>query len=311
MIENVLVVGGAGYVGSALTDLLLWDHHIRVYDSLMYEDAYRKDVPFVFGDIRDTKKLKAQLDWADAVVWLAAIVGDGACAINPDIAIEINQEMVKWLADNYDGRIVFPSTCSVYGAQDGLLTEESPTRPLSVYASTKLACEDILKDKNAIIFRLGTLFGISDTCSRFKSDLVVNTLTARAISDGKLKVFGGEQYRPLLHVKDAAEAMANNIFSNHRGIFNIHKENLKILDLAEEVVRQVPGTEMEIVDIEFEDSRNYKASSEKARKVLAFNPRYSVEHGVREVARLLQEGRVKEINNPRYSNEGYLKANGR
>ena len=307
---NVLIVGGAGFVGSALTDILInSEHSVRVYDSLLYEDDYFKNVPFIFGDIRNKDRLLQQLNWADAVVWLAAIVGDGACAIDPDIAVEVNQEAVKWLASVYDGRIVFPSTCSVYGAQDGELTEESPTRPLSVYASTKLACEDILKDKNAIIFRLGTLFGLSDRHSRFKSDLVVNTLTARAVSDGRLKVFGGEQYRPLLHVRDAAQAMADNLTTTHTGIFNLHKENVKILDIAQEVFRQIPHTVIETVDVTFEDSRNYKASSQKAQEVLGFSPETSVRQGIREVKELLQEGRVKQINNPRYSNESFLKEN--
>jgi len=304
---KILITGGAGFVGSALTDILLdSEHEVRVYDSLLYEDAYLKEVPFVFGDIRDKVKLSEQLEWADAIVWLAAIVGDGACAINPDIAVDVNQEMVKWLAENYDGRIIFPSTCSVYGAQDGMLTEESPTHPLSVYASTKLACEKILKDKDAIIFRLGTLFGLSDRYSRFKSDLVVNTLTARAVSDGKLKVFGGEQYRPLLHVRDAAEALAANITSSYTGIYNLHGQNMKILDLADEVVEQVPA-ELEIVDIKFEDSRNYKADSTKARLMIGFRPVRSIRDGIQEVSKLLKEGRVKEVNNPRYSNESFLK----
>jgi nucleoside-diphosphate-sugar epimerase len=98
------------------------------------------------------------------------------------------------------------STCSVYGAQDGMLTEESPTEPLSIYAATKLSAEEYLKDKNAIIFRLGTLFGVGDQFSRIRTDLVVNVMAARAYYEQRLKVFGGEQWRPLLHVKDAALA---------------------------------------------------------------------------------------------------------
>ena len=149
---NVLVVGGSGYVGGALTEILLnSSHSLRVYDGLFYEESYRKPVDFVFGDIRDTARLKPHVEWADVVVWLAALVGDPACALNPEISIEINQNTVKWLADNTDKRIVFLSTCSVYGAKLGELDESSPTNPLSVYAVTKLTAElaearDMLKD---------------------------------------------------------------------------------------------------------------------------------------------------------------------
>ncbi|MGD8586651.1 MAG: NAD-dependent epimerase/dehydratase family protein, partial [Chloroflexota bacterium] len=120
---NVLVVGGAGYVGGVVTDLLLdSEHNVRVFDSLLYEEVYRKPVDFIYGDVRDYKTLQAHLAWADAVVWLAALVGDPACALNPDVSVEINQGAVKYLTDHFDGRIVFLSTCSVYGAQTGILT---------------------------------------------------------------------------------------------------------------------------------------------------------------------------------------------
>lgn len=297
-----LVVGGAGYLGGALADLLL---QFRVYDNLTYEDVYLKDVPFVLGDVRDHKKLKEQLKWADCVIWLAAIVGDGACALNPTVATEVNQESVKWLADNFDGRIIFVSTCSVYGARGGDLTEISATRPLSVYAATKLKAEEYLKGKNAIIFRLGTLFGIGDRHSRIRLDLVVNTLTARAVSQGKLTVFGGEQYRPLLHVKDAAQAIADNVHTKHTGIFNLRYSNMKIAQLANIINYHVP-CEIETVQTAFEDARNYRVSTRKARDTFDFSPKHSINDGIMEVAKLVQEGRIKDLNNPRFSNQLFL-----
>lgn len=304
---KVLVVGGAGYLGGALTDILLkTKHEVRVYDALMYEDNYLKNVPFILGDIRNRKHIKEQLKWADAVVWLAAIVGDGACALNLDISTQINQESVKWLADNYDKRIIFMSTCSVYGAREGELTEESPTGPLSVYGITKLASEGFLQNKNAIIFRLGTLFGLGDRYSRIRLDLVVNTLTARAVSERSLRVFGGNQFRPLLHVRDAAQAIAANLTTKHKGIFNLHSENIKILDLAREVKKRVPGTKMDIVDMKFEDLRNYRVSSEKAKMTFGFKPKLRTEDGIKEVKNLLEENRIKDLNNPKYTNEGHL-----
>lgn len=291
-------------MGGALTDLLK-GHKVLVYDNLTFEEDYLKDVPFVYGDVRDKKKLERYLDWADCVVWLAALVGDGACALNPALTKEINQDTVKWLANKFGGRIIFMSTCSVYGARDGELDEDAPTNPLSIYASTKLEAEKYLDGKNAIIFRLGTLFGLSDTHSRTRLDLVVNTLTARAVSDGKLKVFGGEQYRPLLHVKDAAQAIVNGVDSHFVGIFNLHKENIQILDLAKRIQNYIPCT-IETEEMTFEDSRNYKANSDKARDILGFNPIYTPEHGIEELREILLAGRIKDLNNPRYSNVGFL-----
>ena len=228
---NVLVTGGAGYVGGALTDrLLMTDHDVRVFDSLLYEECYRKPVPFVLGDVRDPEALQPHLDWADVVVWLAALVGDPACSLNPELALSLNRDSIRYLIDHFDGRILFPSTCSVYGAADGMLEEGSPVKPLSIYAESKLEAEAILEGRDAMSFRLGTLFGISDTYSRIRMDLVVNVLTARAHKHGQISVFGGEQYRPLLHVSDVAEAITQNIDTDHTGVFNLHNVNMRITD---------------------------------------------------------------------------------
>ena len=140
---NVLVPGGAGYVGGALTErLLLTQHNVRVYDSLLYEESYRKQVPFALGDVRDHRSLEPHLEWADVVVCLAGIVGDGACALDPEMTLEINRDTVARLAEEFDGRIIFMSTCSVYGAAEGILNEASPLSPLSIYAESKLEAEE-------------------------------------------------------------------------------------------------------------------------------------------------------------------------
>lgn len=294
---NVLVVGGAGYIGGAVTDIL---PNARVYDNLLYEHEYRKNRDFVLGDIRDTEKLKPHLDWADAVIWLAGIVGDGACAHDPQLTYALNTDSVKWLSENFNGRIIFPSTCSVYGAQDGLLNEESPTNPLSAYASSKLDAEQYLKDKNAVIFRLGTVFGVSDEFSRIRLDLVVNTMTAKAFNEGKLKVFGGEQYRPLIHVIEIAETMVGALQSDITGVHNLASYNYKISDIAKEVA-EVTGAKVESVDMKFEDSRNYKISN------LSFG-RISIKDGIKEVLEVVP--RIKDPADPRYSNAAYMESYG-
>lgn len=293
---KVLVVGGAGYIGGAVTDLL---PDARVYDNLLYEHEYRKDRQFILGDIREREKLKEHLDWADAVIWLAGIVGDGACANDPILTYELNTESVKWLSKNFDGRIIFPSTCSVYGAQDGMLDETSPTNPLSAYASSKLEAEQYLKDKNSYMFRLGTVFGVSDEFSRIRLDLVVNTMTARAYSEGKLKVFGGEQYRPMVHVKDVANAMVEALNHGTVGVHNLCFKNMKMLELGKKVA-QLTNAEVETVDMKFEDSRNYKV-----KETVIKNPR-SIESGIKEILEVMP--RIKDPTSPRYSNAAYMEA---
>jgi len=304
---NILIVGGAGYIGGAITDILQnTNQKIRVYDSLIYEESYRKPTDFVFGDVRDTDTLSDQLEWADAVIWLAALVGDGACAINPDISKEINQDAVRWLSENYDGRIVFTSTCSVYGAQNGILSEDSPTGPLSVYAKTKLAAERYLEDKNALIFRLGTLFGISDLFARLRLDLVVNVMTVRAALEGELTVYGGEQFRPLLHVRDVAEAIVQYVDTEHTGIYNLHRQNVRIVDLAYQVRNHFPDTVLSRTEMEFEDARNYRVSSDKIRTELGWRPKYSIDDGIIEIKELIETKRLKDVMNPRYTNHAFL-----
>lgn len=305
---RVLVVGGAGYVGGAVTDLLCQSsHEFRVYDALLYEESYRKDVDFVYGDVRDESRLKPQLEWAEAIVWLAALVGDGACQLSPDVSVGINQAPVRWLAENYDGRIIFTSTCSVYGAHDdSILDEEALTNPLAVYAATKLAAENYLADKNAIIFRLATLFGAGDQFSRIRLDLVVNTLTMAAYQRGKISVFGGDQSRPLLHVRDVASAVVANLSTDTTGIFNLHRQNVRIADLACQVRNHFPDIVIDRSQAKYQDTRNYRVSSEKARLAFGFSPAYSIDDGIEEIKTLLESGRLRRLDNPRYVNHAFL-----
>lgn len=305
--KNILVVGGAGYIGGAVTDALMENNYnIRVYDSLVYEESYRKPIEFYYGDIREHEKVLKQLKWADAVIWLAGLVGDGACAINPEVTIELNQNSLQWLSQNFDGRIIYPSTCSVYGAQDGELTEESAVNPLSVYAVTKYESEKFLEGKNSIIFRLGTIFGVGDLYSRIRLDLVVNILTVRAALEKKLTVYGGDQFRPLLHVKDVARAMVQNIETGHTGVYNLARQNVRIIDLAYQVRNHFPDAEMKHTDMKFQDSRNYRVSAQKAKDVLGFNPVFSIDDGIDEMKHLIETRRIKDVSNPRYSNQLYL-----
>ena len=307
---NVLVVGGAGYVGGGIVDKLKENHSVTVYDSLIYEESYRKDVKFVYGDIRDHEKLLELLNSNDAVIWLAALVGDGACAINPELTFQINSESVRFLAENFKKRIVFLSTCSVYGAQEGMLDESSSINPLSEYASSKVQAEEYLQNSNAIIFRLGTLFGISDEFSRIRLDLVVNILVTKALSDGKLTVFGGDQWRPLLHVNDVANAINHTLENEVTGIFNLHYKNFKIIDIANKIIEKVPNATIETTPMKFQDARNYQVSSEKLFNETGFRAQFDLSTGIDEVYQLISSKRIKDVNHIRYSNQNFLEKYG-
>lgn len=309
--SKVLVIGGAGYVGGYLTDLAIEQgHDVRVYDKLLYEDAYLKNVDFAYGDILDRKAMKPHLDWADTIILLAGFVGDPACALNPELTMNTNVLAVKNIVEDFKGRIIYPSTCSVYGAQDGLLTEESPFAPLSLYAESKIEAEKILlaAPNETLIFRLGTLFGLSDTYSRLRVDLVLNVLTIRAVREGHMSVFGGQQYRPLLHVRDVATAMVPQIDTHATGIYNLHTENMTIIQLAERIQKYLPGTRIDITESSFQDSRNYMVSSDKARNELGFAPKWSIDEGIQEIRDAIAAHRIPNVNIPRFSNVAALQA---
>lgn len=309
LMMKVLVVGGAGYIGGAVTDILV-DRKIpfTVYDNLLYEDQYFKPVDFINGDVRDIKKLKKVLKDYTHVIWLAAIVGDAACQVHPELTVAINQRAVQWLSKNFDGRIIFLSTCSVYGMNEDEVTEESKPNPLSLYAETKAEAEKFLANKNSVIFRLGTVFGVSDNFSRLRMDLVVNYMTANAITKGQLSVFGGTQWRPLVHVRNVAEGVVNALSNKKlQGIYNLSTLNYQIKDLGIEIAK-ITGCKIELVKQQFEDKRNYHVSTKKAKKAgaLAFKKVYSIKDGASQIMDLVKTGRVKYAEKDTYFNERHI-----
>lgn len=308
MDTRVLVVGGAGYVGGAVTDQLQASGTpFTVYDNLTYEDHYLKPVDFIHGDIRDRDTLAKLLPNYSHVVWLAALVGDGACAIKPQLTWEVNTEPVQWLAHHFDGRIIFTSTCSVYGANQQAVSEESPTHPLSIYAQTKLAAEQSLAGRNALVLRLGTAFGIPDAYSRIRMDLAVNLMTMHALTQGKLTVYGGAQWRPFVHVKDIARIIVGNLAAPHAGIFNVATANCTIAELGE-AIRRETGCTIEYTEQKFQDQRNYNADVGKARLagILPEPTEFDITYGIRDIKGIAQSRRVKDFTHAHYSNHKHL-----
>jgi len=306
---KVLVVGGAGYIGGGVVSSLIESEiPLTVYDDLLYEYQYLRPVDFIRGDVRDVVKLKKLLPNYSHVVWLAAIVGDAACQIKPSLTISVNQEPLKWLSENFSGRVIFTSTCSVYGKNQNISKEDSLVNPLSLYAKTKLQAEKYLEEqKNHLIFRLGTAYGISNAYSRLRMDLVVNYMAASALVKGKLQVFGGNQQRPLIHVRDIGSVIVDNLSNNAQGIYNLATVNMNIKDLAG-IVKNITKCEIEYVERKFEDERNYYASCEKAKRdnVFDFKDFRNIEFGVKEISDVIQSGRVKYTDKDVYFNEKHL-----
>lgn len=303
--NKLLILGGAGYIGGAIVNLL--QDNVAVLDNLLYEDRYLRNVDFFNIDVRDINKVAKIINDYDTIIVLAGLVGDAACAVNPNMTRDINISHVKWLADNYKGKIVYTSTCSVYGKNNNLIDETAIPNPLSIYAETKLEAEQYLINArpDALIFRLGTLYGISDNYSRPRLDLVVNVLTMRAALGETLKVFGGEQWRPLLHVKDVAEAILYGLKNNLSGIYNLSERNIVLKDIAEEILMLVPGATVEYNELPFEDQRNYKVKNDK---ILAtgWKPKYVLADGIEEIYNLFKTHRLKDHTDSIYHNGNYL-----
>ena len=306
--EKVLVIGGAGYVGGITSDLLLKaGYQVEVYDSLLYEDRFLKEIDFINGDIRDTERLLSLHKNYDSIIWLAAIVGDGACSQDVELTHEINYNSLKRFLEKTKRKILFPSTCSVYGARDELLDERSPTNPLSVYAQTKLMAEEEVLKYGGTVLRLGTVYGLGDTFSRIRLDLVINLLTYRSIFDKKINVFGGEQWRPVLSVEDVGHYFVDATLNPTNDIFIISKQNVKIIDLGKIFKKMFPEIEMNTVAISFEDARNYRVSTEKAESYFSHRPIKTIEEEIKRMTRVLSSGRIKDPEDPIYYNTHYIK----
>jgi nucleoside-diphosphate-sugar epimerase len=323
-IRNVLLIGGAGYIGSALIDRMLASgYYVRLLDKLIYgEDAiadFRNHPKFelINSDFREIHKVVEAMDGMDAVIHLGAIVGDPACALDEALTIEINLMATKMIAEvakaNRINRFIFASTCSVYGASDDVLDENSALNPVSLYAKSKIASEQVLQkmaNENfaPIYVRFGTIYGLSH---RTRFDLVINLLSAKALVDGQITVFGGDQWRPFVHVQDAAHAVFKILEAPldlvNREVFNVGSDdqNYTIEDIGKLVGNAVPTAELILSDADG-DKRNYRVSFQKIARVLNFKPEWTVEKGIQQVLNSFAVGDVVDYQDARYNNAKFL-----
>jgi nucleoside-diphosphate-sugar epimerase len=324
-IWNVLVTGGAGYVGSALVPKLLnAGHKVTVLDLYLYGrdvlGAIRdhENLREVEGDLRDPSVVKDALNGCDAVIHLACISNDPSYDLDPDLGKSINfdsfRPLVQMSKEAGVKRFIYASSSSVYGIKDDPeVTEDLPLEPLTDYSKFKALCEDVLEEERAPGFvtctiRPSTVCGYA---TRQRLDVIVNILTNHAVNRGRIRVFGGSQKRPNIHIEDMADLylfMLDQEDAKIDGkIFNAGYENHTLMELAE-IVRKVVGDDLPIDVESTDDLRSYHVSSEKMRTELGFEPKHSIEDAVRGMVQAFADGKLpNSMDDPTYFNINLMK----
>ena len=327
-LKNILVTGGAGYVGAVLVPKLInKGYHVKVLDLYLYGDdvlSSIKDSPSlkeIKGDIRDTSILKKEIPGSDVVIHLACISNDPSYELDPQLAKSINYDAFLDLVDisKKSGvkRFIYASSSSVYGIKDEPeVTEDLPLEPLTDYSKYKALCEKVLMDAATddfivTIIRPSTVCGYSP---RQRLDLTVNILTNHAINKEKITVFGGEQKRPNLHIEDMTDLylfLLNQPEEKiHKKIYNVGYENYKVCEIAE-MVRDTLDGDISIVTTPTNDNRSYHVSSKKIKKELGFEARHTIEEAILDLKAAFDSGKVPDsMDDIRYYNIKTLQACG-
>lgn len=296
-INSVLITGGAGYLGSVLTEKLLdKGKKVTIVDNLMYGQTSlyhlcnNPKLEFIRGDVRDENLMRSAIKNVDAIVPLAAIVGEPACKKEPLLAQTVNLDSIKLLTKlkGADQIVVFPNTNSGYGTQpEGVVcTEDTPLKPISIYGETKTDAEKIiLDDPNGVTLRLATVFGMSP---RMRLDLMVNDFVYKAVTQRSITIFEGHFRRNFVHIQDVGDAFCYALENSEkmRGqSFNLGLDsaNMTKRELAQKISEYVPGFEIyESVNGKDPDKRDYLVSNQKLRDA-GFEAKVSIDEGIKEL----------------------------
>jgi nucleoside-diphosphate-sugar epimerase len=326
--NKVLVIGGAGYIGSALIEELLNQGlDVSVLDAMHFGEetlsrvAGHPNLTLIREDFRHIEALTRAVSGVGSVIHLGGLVGDPACAVDSELTVDVNVTATKVIGEIAKARgvrrFIFASSCSVYGACDEIVDETSRFNPQSLYGRSKVASEAVLGALNSPDFavtclRFATIYGIS---GRTRFDLVVNLLCAKAVRDRMITVYGADQWRPFVHVEDVARAIMTTLRAPIHLVageaFNVGSDaqNYTLGEVAELIHSQAPDAEI-TTDDTFVDKRNYRVSFAKIRARLGFEPAWTIERGIAQVVALVRSNQVGHYSLPTYSNVLYLKERG-
>lgn len=300
MTKNILLIGGLGYIGSILYDFIRnEDWHVEILDNHLYKELHPSN-SYIDADIRDKDSIKTIIEKFESIINLAGVDGDPACLIDTDLAIEINCIGVRNIVElckELNKNIIHLSTCSIYGSEPNKLVKENDEGfPIDFYGQTKYTQERLVREvctDNYCILRVGTVYGLSP---RMRYDLVVNALIAKALNDKKITIFGGQQERPFVHIKDVSKAIIHVIKNDLKGVYNVQGDNLSLIKLSE-IIKE--NTEC-IVEINKEiiDKRSYIVDSSKLKET-GFEYKFHISDAIKEIS---ASSTILEINKKIFSN---------
>lgn len=306
-------------MGSVLVPKLLGrGYRVKVIDLFIYGDHVfdsvknHSNLEIIKGDIRDQALLKKTVPGADALIHLACISNDPSFELDPALGKSINYDafvhLVKIAKESGVKRFVYASSSSVYGIKEGDVTEDLPLMPLTDYSKYKALCEEVLlkertKDFVTLILRPATVCGYSP---RLRLDLTVNILTNHAFTNRVIKVFGGDQLRPNIHIEDMTDLYVKSLeWPDEKidgKIFNAGYDNRKVMDIAQ-MVKKIVGQDVKVVTTPTDDNRSYHVSSEKIKRELGFIPKHTIEDAVRDLVEAFQANKIPDsMTDPRYYN---------
>jgi nucleoside-diphosphate-sugar epimerase len=314
--KKIIVIGGAGYVGSQLVAKLLKDNYeVTVFDLMIYGNnlpSNDKKLRLVQGDVRDIQKLKKSLKNQDALIHLACISNDPSFELNPKLGQEINfdcfEPLVVTSKELGIKHFIYASSSSVYGVKDTpTVTEEASLEPLTDYSKFKAQCEEILLSHTNDNF-IGTIIRPATVCGyspRQRLDLVVNILTNHAYHKKKIKIFGGTQLRPNIHISDMVDSYLCLLKAEKKKIsnqiFNVGFENYSVETLALMVQKNIKK-KVELEYSESDDNRSYHINSDKIRTTLDFNPKKNIDEAIKDLITAFD----KNILSNTFENEEYF-----